>query len=117
MVDLETYLDAASLDLGVATPKPTSTRGEQMEASKTLFLSADGSVEVGVWECTPGDFTADRSESSEICHIIAGRARLARLDGEIREVGPGDVLVLPKGWKGAWTIVETVRKLYIIDTK
>lgn len=114
MIDLETYRDAASIDLGPPQPKPTSIIGNQLEAAKVLFASADGLVEVGVWECTPGHFSADRSTSSEICHIISGRAKLARIDGEVREVGPGDVLVLPRGWKGAWTIVEPTRKLYAI---
>ncbi|MQT14892.1 cupin domain-containing protein [Segnochrobactrum spirostomi] len=114
MIDLDTFADAATLDLGPPEPKPTSLSGDQMEAAKALFTSEDGLVEVGVWECTPGHFTADRTRSSEICHIISGRASLARKDGEVREVGPGDVLVLPKGWTGAWTILETTRKLYVI---
>ncbi|MFC0218204.1 hypothetical protein FHS82_000549 [Pseudochelatococcus lubricantis] len=114
MIDLETYLDAAAIDLGPAHPKPTSTNGDQFEATRTLFTSEDGLVEIGVWECTPGHFTADRSTSSEVCHIIAGRATLARRDGEVREIGPGDVLVLPRGWTGAWTVLEKTRKLYVM---
>jgi uncharacterized cupin superfamily protein len=39
---------------------------------------------------------------------------LTRKDGEVREVGPGDVLVLPLGWTGSWTILEKTRKLYVI---
>jgi uncharacterized cupin superfamily protein len=27
----------------------------------------------------------------------------------------GDLLVLPKGWKGEWTIHEKVKKLFIIQ--
>ncbi|MBS7543838.1 cupin domain-containing protein [Ancylobacter oerskovii] len=114
MIDLETYPGAATIDLGPAQLKPTSTTGNQFEAAKALFTSEDGRVEIGLWECTPGHFTADRSTSSEICHVISGRASLARRDGELREIGPGDVLVLPRGWTGAWTILETMRKLYIL---
>lgn len=114
MIDLETYKFAAGIDLGRPQAKPTSVSGDQVEAAKVLFTSADGLVEVGVWECTPGKFTADRSASSEICHIISGKAQLARIDGEVRDLVAGDVLVLPRGWKGAWTIVEPTRKLYVI---
>jgi hypothetical protein len=114
MIDLSTYLSVADMDLGPAAPKPTSLRGNQVEASVSLFTSEDGRVDVGIWECTEGHFTADRSTSSEICHIISGRATLARKDGEVREIGPGDVLVLPRGWTGAWTILEKTRKLYVI---
>jgi uncharacterized protein DUF861 len=37
-------------------------------------------------------------------------------DGETRELGPGDLLVLPRGWKGEWRIWETTRKLYAIQS-
>lgn len=114
MIDLETYAGAATIDLGAPEKKSTSVEGDQEEASKVLFVSTDGSVEIGVWACTAGKFTADRSASSEICHIISGRARFVRADGDVREVGPGDVLVLPRGWKGVWTLLEATRKLYVI---
>ncbi|WP_246688565.1 MULTISPECIES: cupin domain-containing protein [unclassified Mesorhizobium] len=72
-------------------------------------------ADIGIWECTPGRFTADRSGSSEICHIIPGRVEVSRADGEMHELGPGDLLVLPQGWKGEWHIHET-RKLYMIHS-
>lgn len=83
---------------------------------RSFFQSPDGTVDIGIWECTPGRFTADRSDSSEICHIISGHVELSRIDGEVRELGPGDLLVLPQGWKGEWRIHETTRKLYMIQS-
>jgi uncharacterized protein len=114
MIDLETFAGAASMDLGPSEKKTTSFEGDQEEAAKVLFTSKDGAVEIGVWECTAGKFTTDRSASSEICHIISGRASFTRSDGEIRELGPGDVLVLPRGWKGIWWLLEKTRKLYVV---
>ena len=32
-----------------------------------------------------------------------------------RVMAGGDLLVLPKGWKGEWTIHEKVKKLFIIQ--
>jgi uncharacterized cupin superfamily protein len=29
-------------------------------------------------------------------------------------LGPGDVAVFPKGWRGPWELHETVRKIYVI---
>lgn len=29
-------------------------------------------------------------------------------------LGAGDTLVMPSGWRGAWVVHETVRKLYVI---
>lgn len=116
LIDLSTFHDLANAEIGAFSPKPTSLEGDQVEAVRSFFQSPDGRVDVGIWECTPGRFTADRSDSSEICHIISGRVELSRIDGEVRELGPGDLLVLPQGWKGEWRIRETTRKLYMIQS-
>ncbi|WP_192177874.1 cupin domain-containing protein [Mesorhizobium amorphae] len=116
MIDLSTFHDLARTEISQFSPKPTSIEGDQVEAVRTLFQSQDGTVEIGIWECTPGRFTADRSRSSEICHIISGLVEVRRADGETRELRPGDLLVLPQGWKGEWRIRETTRKLYMIQT-
>lgn len=114
MVDLETFRALSNLELNDFSPKPTSIEGDQVEAARKLFEAPDGSLEIGIWECSPGRFTADRTASSETCYIITGRVEMRRNDGEIRELGPGDLLVLPRGWKGEWHLLERTRKLYII---
>ena len=114
MIPFQTFAHLASLDLGAPAPKPTSVAGNQVEAALTLWTSPDGLAEVGVWECTPGRFAARRDTNSEICHIVSGRVTLHDEDGRTRDVGPGEVLVLPIGWKGEWTLHETTRKLYLI---
>ncbi|MBL0371234.1 DUF861 domain-containing protein [Rhizobium sp. KVB221] len=117
MINFQTFAHLATIDLGEALPKATSIEGDQREASHTLWTSDDGLVEVGVWECTPGRFTAARETNSEICHIVSGRVSLHNSDGTTKEVGPGEVLVLPIGWKGEWTIHEKTRKLYFMQFK
>lgn len=114
MIDSRTFADLATLDLGPFGPKPTALSEGQVEAAKTLWKSEDGLMEVGVWECTPGRFTASRERNSETCHIVSGRVSLHDAGGQTREVRAGEALVLPKGWKGEWTIHETTRKLYIM---
>ncbi|PZV39410.1 cupin domain-containing protein [Mesorhizobium kowhaii] len=114
MIDFQTFAHLASIDLGEPEPKPTSISGDQLEASRTLWTSPDGTLEVGVWACTPGRFTATRDSNSETCHIVSGRVSLHGPDGRSKEVGAGEMLVLPKGWKGEWTIHEPTRKLYIL---
>jgi uncharacterized cupin superfamily protein len=114
MIDLSGFLALANLDLGPRVPKPTSVEGDQLEATVTLAHHADGKVEIGVWECTPGRFTADRSASAEFCHFISGRIEMTHTDGRKQILGPGDAIDLPLGWKGEWRVIETVRKLYVI---
>jgi hypothetical protein len=114
MTDLSGFLSLASLDLGHMAPKPTSVEGNQMEAAVTLATHDGGRVEIGVWECTPGRFTADRSQSAEFCHFIAGQVEMTHTDGRKQLFGPGDAIDLPLGWKGEWRVIEHVRKLYVI---
>jgi uncharacterized cupin superfamily protein len=106
----------ASIDLGNPQPKPTSISGEQLEASKQLWCSSDGAMRIGIWECTPGRFSAIRDTSSETCYILAGRVSLHGPDGVSQELATGDMLVLPQGWRGEWTIHEHTRKLYILHS-
>jgi uncharacterized cupin superfamily protein len=114
MIDLASFVALAQLDLGPGAPKPTSVEGNQREAALTLAGHAGGKVEIGVWECTPGRFTADRTGSAEFCHFIAGRVEMTHADGRKQTLGPGDAINLPLGWKGEWRVIETVRKLYVI---
>lgn len=114
MPDFATHLAMAQIDVGPFAPKPTTIEGDQQEASVDLWVSLDGRVSIGVWECTPGRFTADRSASTEFCHFLAGRVEMTHPDGRVQVFGPGDAITLPQGWKGVWRVVEHVRKIYVI---
>ena len=112
MISLENFGDLFARDIGAFTPKPTSIEGDQQEATLPLWHSPDGKMETGIWECTPGRFTADRSDNAEICHLLSGRVTLHNGDGSAREIGAGEMFVLPLGWRGEWTIHEQTRKIY-----
>jgi uncharacterized protein len=103
--------NAATTLLPEAQPKPTSLT-DQREASLSVW--SGGSTQAGVWECGPGEFTADRSNETEVCHIVAGSGTVTGADGVSADIGPGSVLVLPKGWRGTWRVTETIRKTYVI---
>lgn len=113
MIDFSAFLHLADMDLGPMKPKPTSVEGAQHEVAQALFTSPDGKVEIGVWQCTPGRFLADRSASSEFCHLIRGQVELTHADGRVQRFGPGDAFNLPLGWKGEWRVIEEVRKVYV----
>ncbi len=116
MIDLQAFAGLAQQALGPFADKPTTLTPGQQEASALLWTSADGTTKIGVWECQPGRFTADRSAAGEYCQILSGRASVSHADGgTMREIGPGDLLILPKGWKGEWVIHEQLRKLFVID--
>ncbi|MGV0808041.1 cupin domain-containing protein [Mycolicibacterium setense] len=104
-------IDAGTAELPEPQPKPTSLSG-QLESSVSVW--ADTVTDTGVWECGPGEFTADRSGATEVCHIISGSGRVVGEDGTAADIGPGSLLVLPRGWRGTWLIKETVRKTYVM---
>lgn len=107
--------NARGAQLPAPAPKPTSRDG-QLESSLELWTSADGAVETGVWECSPGTFDASRNGYDEVCVIVAGRATVTDSDGIVSELGPDTVFVTPNGWSGVWVIHETLRKVYVIRT-
>lgn len=113
MIDLSAFPGLATLGLGPLAPKPTSIEGDQREAVCTLWTSPDGKVEIGIWECTPGRFHANRAASSEFCHFIAGVIEMTHADGTVVRLGPGDAINLPLGWTGEWRIIAHTRKLYV----
>ena len=112
MMDLSVFMGLAQMPLGPMVAKPTSVLGDQFEASVTL--ASHDKVEIGVWECTPGRFAADRSASSEFCHFISGTLEMTHQDGTKQRLGAGDAIFLPVGWRGEWNVMEHVRKLYVI---
>lgn len=112
MVDLSAFLGLANMPLGPMVAKPTSITGNQHEAS--VALAHHDKVEIGVWECTPGRFNADRSASSEFCHFISGVIEMTHQDGTKQRLGAGDAIFLPLGWRGEWNVIEHLRKVYVI---
>ena len=96
-------------------PRAGADRGQPQTSGRILHSTADGSVEVGVWSCTPGGWAIENRPDTETVRILSGRARLTDTDGSSTDLGPGDVLVLPKGWSGRWDIIEPLRKLYVLS--
>lgn len=108
----ESFENLAAVQLGEWAPKPTATTPNVRERSLTLWSGP--TIETGIWECEPGVFTARRDSYSELCYLISGRVTISNTDGDRRELGPGDVLVMPSGWVGTWEVHEVVRKHYTL---
>lgn len=107
-----TFDDAGTTVLGEPTPKPGAFEGRPMESSATLY--EDARTEAGVWECTPGSWNSSKIGVGELMHFIAGRGTITDEDGTRHDFGPGSVHYYGDGWKGTWTVEETVRKVYVI---
>ena len=104
--------DANEATIGEHAAKPTALTPGLTEAS--LEIWADSKIDTGIWECTAGDFTAERKGTTEICTILSGSVTLEVEGRDPQRFGPGDVFVTPSGWKGIWRVHETLRKHYTI---
>jgi uncharacterized cupin superfamily protein len=113
--DLTALVHAAGLsglDLEPRGVHPGATAGAPEQSSRTVF--DDGRVRVGVWECTPGCFETAKAGIGEQQVVLAGDATVRGADGTVVELGPGETLITPDGWRGSWEIRETVRKVFVI---
>ena len=81
---------------------------------------ADGEVEVGIWECTPGTFDGTTGDFDEIMYMVGGRVTIT-YGGDLSEehatfdIAPGTLWTTPRNWPCTWTVHQTVRKMYVID--
>ncbi len=102
--------NAYTVDCGVSSPRPAAIAGDPRESSITLW--SHNALDIGVWECTPGEFSFTRMGYSEVLTVLSGRATLHIDGGPSFELVPGAMILTPSGTNGRWTIHETVRKVY-----
>ncbi len=114
---LATHLaNAYSVELGAGAPRPVVMAGHPVEASVSTWQH--DRLDVGVWECTPGEFPFRRDGYQEVFCVLSGRATLhiEGADGttcQSFELIPGAMILTPSGTTGRWVIHETVRKAYV----
>jgi uncharacterized protein len=93
----------------VDPPGEIGSGGREADA----FTSPDGAFTTGFWEREPDTWSFERPYH-EVALSLSGRAEIETDDGEVHAVGPGDVLITPKGSSGTWRITETIVKFYAI---
>lgn len=82
-------------------------------STQEAFCAADGTVDTGTWQATPGRF-ARSIVDAEFCHFVAGHASFVTEEGQTFEFRAGDAAYFPPRTRGIWTIHETLRKTYCI---
>jgi len=113
MSDFSFFTDIAKIDLGPLADRPSSLAPGPKEAAQFLWRSPDGSSDIGIWECTPGKFTVDRTHAGEFCYLLKGRIVITHDKDGTKEFGAGDAISMPRGWKGTWEVLEHVRKIFV----
>ncbi len=78
-----------------------------------LFSTAGGALTTGFWEREPDTWSFERPYD-EVALILEGEADIITDDGRTLAIGPGDVLITPKGSAGTWEIHTTIVKFWVI---
>lgn len=63
------------------------------------------------WECNPSSFPWEYDDR-ETAYVFEGRVTVETSEGEMVEIGPGDLVTFPKGLQCTWTVHEKIRKVY-----
>ncbi|SDT33326.1 cupin domain-containing protein [Actinoplanes derwentensis] len=98
--------------LGQPSAEPLS--GEIPVRSRLDFATEDRRVVSGVWESEPGTSRWEFLTRGEIIHVVAGRMTVTEDGGEPVEVTAGTTAYFPIGWQGEWTVIERLRKVFVV---
>lgn len=98
----------------LALPSAEPLTGEILVRSKVQFKTEDAKVISGIWECEPGASRWEFVTRGELIHVVSGSMTVAEDDGEPATLVAGSVAYFPIGWKGVWTVHETLRKFYVV---
>ena len=104
---------AATADLDDWGPLAEATAGPMHVRGVTLWSAGEGGQEAGVWECTAGPSYFVQDEN-EVVQILCGTLTVTPDGGAPVALGPGDMAVFPRGWRGTWDLHEKVRKVYVV---
>jgi uncharacterized cupin superfamily protein len=99
----------------VKGPRLSADRGTPYDATRPFVSLDDQALYTGGWWCSAGGWPSPTLRSStEVFFVLSGRGRVTDTDHVEHEFGPGDTVILPKGWSGRWDIVEDIHKVWFV---
>ena len=79
----------------------------------TSFQSSDGKLEVGFYHGSEVTLQINGWPVDEVMVFLEGQVEITNQDGSSRIYGPGDMLVMPKGFIGTWRQIGAIKKLNV----
>jgi uncharacterized protein len=95
--------EAAPIDPSWITGEPPVT--------EIAHIANDGTVCAGYWRCTPATFVWYYAVDETIVFLSG----IAMIDGSRHEAG--STRTFARGTVAAWTVLETVTKMYVIQSR
>jgi len=94
-------------------PRANADVGEPHDSSRPLVKV--GPTSAGSWWCEEGGWPSPaKRATTEVFYVFSGRGYVSDEDGQRHHFGPGDTVVLPKGWSGRWDILEAIHKVWFV---
>jgi uncharacterized protein len=101
-------------------PQPARLiEGNPTRTTWNHYTNDSGEVYAGVWACEVGAWRIEMGpREDEFFFVTEGRCRLTSDDGVAVEIGAGESLLIPAGFKGTFAVLAPVKKHYmIVDRK
>jgi uncharacterized cupin superfamily protein len=100
----------------VKGPRANTDVGTPTDASRPFVKGIQGGqASCGSWGCTEGGWLSPKPRTStEWFYVLAGRGSVQTPDGREFVFGPGDLVVLPRGWAGRWDVQERIHKIWVV---
>jgi uncharacterized cupin superfamily protein len=88
--------------------------GDEPESgSVTSFQSSDGKLEVGLYRLSRVTLKISNWPVDEFMYFLEGQVEITDEEGSSNIYGPGDTIVMPKGFSGTWRQLSPIRKINI----
>jgi uncharacterized protein len=78
------------------------------------YADASGRVSSGIWACNAGNVEIKDNPVEEVCFVLQGTVKVTDHRGRSETFGPGECLVLPRGFNGLWSQSDGFQKFYAV---
>ena len=88
--------------------------GDNPEANNlSIFVSSDNKVSVDISSYTQITLKLTDWPVDEYMYFLEGQVEITDKDGSSRVYGPGDSIVMPRGFTGTWKQLSPIRKISV----
>lgn len=77
------------------------------------FVSADGKLRVDYSEYTPVTLELTDWPADEFMLFVEGQVEITDAQGRAKIYGPGDMILMPRGFSGTWRQLSPIRKISV----
>ena len=98
--------------LGFIDPD-TVSGGPATELGHIFFTNPEGTVNAGVWECTPCVEHVVDYPYDQCCYVLEGSLIITDENGRTKTFLPDDDFMIPRGFNGSWDMTERYKNFFV----